>query len=342
MIRVIAIVGPTAAGKTRLAVDVAHELGSQIVSVDSRQVYRGLDLGSGKDLDEYRRTTPAVPVHLVDVADPGDVYSVFHYQSDCYRLFAAAAERPPFREGTPLVMAGGTGLYLEAVLKGYRIPDVPEDAHLRGELMKLEREELVERLRRQDPSLASKTDQSNKKRVVRALEIAARARLAPIRYSDPPPLKMEASVFVVDVDRRELNRRIDERLDERLARGLVEEVRGLLDGGLPPARMMRLGLEYREVTAYLTGGKKYNRMTADLKQGIHLFAKRQQTWFRGLERRGIPVTRVTPGDKTAILAGLADEAPHLPGEGRTLTDDGPWKDTLLSESDSYGPNEKQD
>jgi tRNA dimethylallyltransferase len=342
MIRVIAIVGPTAAGKTRLAVDVAHELGSQIVSVDSRQVYRGLDLGSGKDLDEYRRTTPAVPVHLVDVADPGDVYSVFHYQSDCYRLFAAAAERPPFREGTPLVMAGGTGLYLEAVLKGYRIPDVPEDAHLRGELMKLEREELVERLRRQDPSLASKTDQSNKKRVVRALEIAARARLAPIRYSDPPPLKMVASVFVVDVDRRELNRRIDERLDERLARGLVEEVRGLLDGGLPPARMMRLGLEYREVTAYLTGGKKYNRMTADLKQGIHLFAKRQQTWFRGLERRGIPVTRVTPGDKAAILAGLADEAPHLPGEGRTLTDDGPWKDTLLSESDSYGPNEKQD
>jgi tRNA dimethylallyltransferase len=305
MIRLTVIAGPTAAGKTRLAVDVAHELGSQIVSVDSRQVYRGLDIGSGKDLDEYRRTTPPVPVHLVDVADPGDVYSVFHYQSDCYRLFAAAAQRSPFREGTPLVMAGGTGLYLEAVLKGYRIPDVPEDPLLREGLMTQEREELVGQLRRQDPSLASKTDLSNKKRVVRALEIAARARQGPIRYSDAPPLKLKASVFVVEIDRRELNRRIDERLEERLACGLVEEVRDLLEAGLPPARMVQLGLEYREVTAYLTGGKKYNRMTADLKQGIHLFAKRQQTWFRGLERRGIPVTWVAPGDKTPILAGLA-------------------------------------
>lgn len=319
MIRLIAVAGPTAAGKTRLAVDVAHELGSQVVSVDSRQVYRGLDLGSGKDLDEYRRTTPPVPVHLVDVADPGDVYSVFHYQRDCYRLFAAAVERSPFREGTPLVMAGGTGLYLEAVLKGYRIPDVPEDAHLRGELMTKEREELVERLRRQDPALASKTDLSNKKRVVRSLEIAAKARLGPIRYSDPSPLKMRASVFVVDIDRQELNRRIDERLDERLACGLVEEVRGLLDGGLPPGRMMQLGLEYREITAYLTGGKGYGRMKADLKQGIHLFAKRQQTWFRGLERRGVPFTWIAPGDKTPILAGTFQP----PRRGRTLTDDSP-------------------
>jgi len=304
MMRIIAIVGPTAAGKTRLAVDVAHTLGSEIVSVDSRQVYRGLDIGSGKDLEEYRRTAPPVPVHMVDVADPGTAYSVFHYQRDCYRLFADAACRAPFRRGTPLVMAGGTGLYLEAVLKGYRIPDVAEDAALRDELMRRDGKELAERLCEEDPELAGKTDLSNKKRVVRGLEIAAEARRTALRYSEPPPVKMRSEVFAVKIDRRELHQRIDLRLDDRLGSGLVGEVRNLLDGGLSPGRMMQLGLEYREVTLYLSGRKGYDRMVDDLRRGIHLFAKRQQTWFRGLERRGIPVTWITPGDMDTIVARI--------------------------------------
>jgi tRNA dimethylallyltransferase len=302
MMRLVVIAGPTAAGKTRLAVDVAHRLGSEIVSADSRQVYRGLDIGSGKDLEEYSRPTPPVPVHLIDVADPGTVYSVFHYQRDCYRVLQEAERRDPFRPGTPMVMAGGTGLYLEAVLKGYRIPDVAEDPELRADLMRHDRERLIERLRELDPDRAARADLSTKKRVVRALEIAARAARGPVRYSDPPPVRVSAEVYVVDIDRQELRERISRRLEQRLGEGLLDEVRGLLDGGLAPARLMQLGLEYREVTAYLTGGKGYDRMVQDLLHGIFRFARRQQIWFRGMPRRGIPVRRIGPGDSELILA----------------------------------------
>jgi len=201
-----------------------------------------------------------------------------------------------------MILAGGTGLYLEAVLKGYRIADVPEDAALREGLMRRGTAELVTQLRQEDPSLAARTDLGSKKRVVRALEIAAHSRRAPVRCSGPPPVEMQAQVFAVDIARRELHRRIDSRLEERLGQGLVEEVHGLLEGGLPRERMMQLGLEYREVTSYLAGEKNFDRMKSDLMRGIHLFAKRQQTWFRGLERRGIAVTWIGPGDRAAILA----------------------------------------
>ena len=243
MIHLTAIVGPTASGKTRLAVEVAHALKSEIGSVDSRQVYRGLDIGSGKDLDEYGRTTPPVTVHLVDIADPETVYSVFQYQRDCYRLLAAAAARAPYREGTPLVMAGGTGLYLEAVLKGYRIPDVRENTLLRRLLMGLDIGELVSRLESENPKLAKETDLGNKKRVVRALEVASCERQAPVRYSEPSTVVIKAAVFGISCERRVQNKRIDDRLDERLALGLVDEVRRLLDSGLPAGRLRQLGLE---------------------------------------------------------------------------------------------------
>jgi len=327
MIRLIAITGPTASGKTRLAVDVAHALGSEIISVDSRQVYRGLDIGSGKDLEEYRRPTPPVPVHLIDVADPEETYTVFHYQRDCYRLLEEAAERHPFREGTPMVMAGGTGLYLEAVLRGYRIPDVAEDPDLRARLMRLDREELAEKLRKLDPERAERTDLSTRKRVVRALEIVDRESRGPIRYSDPPPVEIEACVYVVEIERQELRDRIARRLEARLESGLIEEVRRLLDRGLDSDRLMQLGLEYREVTAYLTGKKEYGQMAEDLRHGICRFARRQEIWFRGMERRGIPVSRIGPGDSELIRAGAGRwfEAKNIPrpaggaGEGAVAT-----------------------
>ena len=314
MIRIIAVAGPTAAGKTALAVDAAHGLGSEIISVDSRQVYRGLDIGSGKDLDEYRRTEPPVRVHLIDVADPEETYTVFHFQRDCYRILAAAAVREPFRSGTPMVMAGGSGLYLEAVLRGFRIPDVAEDPELRERLMRIDREELAAMLRREAPERAERTDLSTRKRIVRALEIAAQEALGPVRYSEPPPVVMKVCTYVVEVEREELRRRISRRLDARLREGLVDEVRRLLDSGLPPARLGRLGLEYREVGSYLAGEKACEEMVTDLRHGIFRFARRQEIWFRGMERRGIPVTRIGAGD-VGILRDGEDrwgEAKNIP------------------------------
>jgi tRNA dimethylallyltransferase len=300
-IRLLVIVGPNASGKTRLGVDVAHAVGSEIISADSRQVYRGLDIGSGKDLEEYSRVSPPVPYHLIDVADPRSVYSLFHYQRDCYRLLQAKHDEPAFRDGLPLLMVGGTGLYVESVLRGYRIANVPEDVEFRRQQMLRDHGELVEELGRLDPDLVRRTDSSSKKRVVRALEIVHYARLHPVRYSDPPPVSIEYAVFVVDVSLEELPRRIGARLDARLEQGLAAEVKALLAAGVTEARMAQLGLEYREVTAYLTGKKTKQRMLDDLRRGIRRFAKRQQTWFRGLPRRGIEVAWIAPDDRDALL-----------------------------------------
>jgi tRNA dimethylallyltransferase len=294
-VRLLVLVGPTASGKTRLGVDVAHRLGTEIISADSRQVYRGLDIGSGKDLAEYSAVTPPVLYHLIDVADPGEVYSVFHYQRDCYRLLEQR------QEGPPLVMVGGTGLFVEAVLRGYRIPDVVEDAALRQRLMQLRHVELVERLRELDPDLFRRTDCTSKKRVVRALEIASHARDPEPRYSPPPPVRIDHAVCAIDIPPERLCERIDARLDQRLKTGMIEEVQGLLDAGIAPERMAQLGLEYREVAAYLTGAKTLQAMTDDLRRSIRNLAKRQRTWFRGLPRRGIEVTWIAADDRDALL-----------------------------------------
>lgn len=300
-VRLLVIVGPTASGKTRLGVHVAHGLGSEIVSADSRQVYRGLDIGSGKDLEEYREVSPPVPCHLIDVADPRSIYTVYHYQRDCYALLEAKEREQPYASGVPLLMVGGTGLYVEAVLRGFRIANVPEDAELRERLMQRDRAELVDELARVDPELSLRTDRSSKKRVVRALEIASHARQHPVRYSEPPPVAIEFKVFGVEVAREELHRRIDSRLETRLNEGMIAEVRGLLDAGVAPERMALLGLEYREVTAYLTGEKGEQEMIDDLRRGIRGLAKRQQTWFRGLPRRGIEITWVGAEDHGILL-----------------------------------------
>ncbi len=300
-VRILVVVGPTASGKTRLGVEVAHRLGSEILSADSRQTYRGLNIGSGKDLDAYQQVEPPVPYHLIDVADPARIYSLFRFQHDCYQLLEAMSRAQPFARGVPLVMVGGSGLYVEAVLRGYRIADVPEDVRLRKSLMSRSHEDLLRELDRLDPEQQGQTDRASKKRVVRALEVAHYALHQDIRYSAPPPVSIDYAVFGIDVPRDELWRRIDIRLNQRLRLGLIDEVRGLLRAGLSEARMNQLGLEYREVTAFLKGTKTEQQMLDDLRAGIRGFAKRQRTWFRGLPARGIDVTWVGPGDHDVLL-----------------------------------------
>ncbi len=301
-VRLLVLVGPTACGKTRLGVDVAHALGTEIVSADSRQVYRGLDIGSGKDLAEYAAVSPAMPYHLIDVADPREIYSVYHYQRDCYRLLEHKAREQPYAEGRPLLMVGGTGLFVEAVLRGYRIPNVPPDEALRERLMQREHAELVDELRQLDESALERTDRSSKKRVVRALEIARHAQSRGAWLSPPPPVRIEATVFALDVPADELGKSIDHRLDARLRQGMVAEVRGLLDAGVTPARMAQLGLEYREVTAFLRGAKSESQMLDDLRRGIRKLAKRQRSWFRGLSRRGIRVSWIGTDHRDELVA----------------------------------------
>jgi tRNA dimethylallyltransferase len=300
-IRLLVIVGPNAVGKTRLGIRVAHALGSEILSADSRQVYRGLDIGSGKDLGEYAQVSPPVPYHLIDVADPATIYALFHYQKDCYQLLERKAGERPYLDGVPLVMVGGTGLYVEAVLRGYRMANVAENVELRERLMQRAQEQLIDELQRVDPELAQRTDLSSKKRVVRALEVAEYARDHEVQYSKPSPVAIEHAVYGIDVERDELHRRIDTRLVARMNEGLLAEVQGLLDAGVTPARMEMLGLEYREVTAFLAGDKSEQQMMDDLRRGIRRLAKRQMTWFRGLPRRGIEVTWIGPDDHDLVL-----------------------------------------
>jgi tRNA dimethylallyltransferase len=303
----IAIVGPTATGKTRLGVEVAHRLSSEIVSADSRQVYRGLDIGTGKDLDEYTTVSPPIPYHLIDIADPEEVYSLFRYQQDCFRVLRELAARAPFANGeTPVVLVGGSGLYVESVIREFRLADVPENPQLRERLRARDRDELAAELKKRCPDLAVESDVSSKRRIIRALEIAEYRETRPVCYGEPPGLPLQFQVFGIDVPREELRRRIGLRLRERLEGGMVEEVQELLDRGIDPARLDDLGLEYREITAYLLGKKTRQQMVSDLEIAIGRFAKRQQTWFRGMERRGVPIRWIGPEDPDLILTAVGN------------------------------------
>ena len=305
-LHLVAIVGPTASGKTRLAVEVASQIGSEILSADSRQVYRGLDLGAGKDLGEYSRVTPPVPYHLIDVVEPEEVYTIFRYQQDCYRVLRAKAEEEKYGSGeTPLILVGGSGLYVEAVVRDFRIADVPRNRELRERLAGRGRDELVAELERKDPALCAETDLSSTRRVIRALEIADFDRGpagTPPRSENREGVDLRFTVFGVIVERRKLRRRIALRLRSRLEEGMVEEVRGLLERGLSFRRLEELGLEYRELGKYLLGRKSLDEAVGDLELAIGRFAKRQETWFRGMERRGVPIRWIDPEDTRAVLS----------------------------------------
>jgi len=312
-VQLVVIVGPTACGKTRLAVEVAHRISSEIISADSRQVYRGLDIGTGKDLGEYSRVTPPVPYHLIDVVEPEEVYTIFRYQQDFYRVLRTKAGEGKYDSGeTPLILAGGSGLYVEAVVRDFRIRDVPRSRELRARLAGRDHQELVATLEREDPVLSAETDLSSTRRVVRALEIAEFARTGRVRTSVPPGVDLRFSVFGVTVERGELRRRIGLRLRSRIEEGMVEEVRGLLERGLSPRRLEELGLEYREIGEYLVGKKSLDEAVADLELAIGRLAKRQETWFRGMERRGVPIRWIDPEDTRAVLSACgANNGPAI-------------------------------
>lgn len=293
----LVVLGPTASGKTRLGVQLAHALGGEILSVDSRQVYRGLDLGSGKDLSEYEFQGTRVPYHLIDMVGLESEFSVFAYQQAFYHVFQEVSGR-----GALPVAVGGTGLYLESVLTGYRMVDAPENPALRQELSAYSPEALAARLRELRPNLHNNTDLDDPARTVRAIEIAEFARAHP---PEPAP-EVNALILGTLWDRPTLQRRIALRLKERLDAGLIDEVRRLNEDGYSWQRLELLGLEYRFVAQYLQGIiKNPNDLFQKLNAAIAQFAKRQETWFRRMERNGSQIHWIPRADFSAAMAVVA-------------------------------------
>jgi tRNA dimethylallyltransferase len=275
----ITILGPTATGKTRLASLLAARLDGEVISADSRQVYRGMDIGTGKDYSDYVVDDVEIPFHLVDIEYPGNHYNVYRFQSDFIDVFNDILSRGKF----PL-MCGGSGLYLESVLKGYKLIQVPPDKELRKELEGKSIKQLVEILSDLKPRLHNITDIETRRRTIRAIEIE-KYYLENLDLETSMP-KINSLNIGVHFDRETRRQRITERLRKRLNEGMVKEVRDLLKSGLTTDQLIYYGLEYKYVTLYLTGELTYEEMFDKLETAIHQFAKRQMTWFRGMEKRG--------------------------------------------------------
>ena len=290
----LAVVGPTACGKTSLAVDVALAVdGAEIISADSRQVYRGMDIGTGKDIAEYTRDGVTVPTHLLDIVDAGEKYNLFEFQRDFLTSYEDIRSRGAFP-----VMCGGSGLYVESVLRGYRLLPVPENPELRARLEEKSLEELTVILAGYK-SLHNNTDTDSKKRAIRAIEIEEYYLTCPVEERSFP--QVNALVVGVSVDREVRRERISRRLRERLKEGMVDEVRLLLDSGITPDQLIYYGLEYKYITLYLTGAMNYDEMVHGLEIAIHQFAKRQMTWFRGMEKRGVDIKWIDASQERAQL-----------------------------------------
>jgi tRNA dimethylallyltransferase len=307
----LAILGPTASGKTRLAVALAQELGGEIISADSRQVFRGMDIGSGKDLHEYGR----VPYHLIDILDAGEEFSVFDFQRRYLKAFSEIASR-----GALPILCGGSGMYLDAALRGYRMVEVPYNDSLRAELATKTNIELVEELCRLKPDQHNSTDLLDRERTVRAIEIARR-EVENCSVSEPFP-RLQVSVIGIRWEREALRQRITDRLRERLDNGMIEEVQRLNAGGIAWERLDYYGLEYRYVGAYLRGDINRNDMFQKLNSAIHNFAKRQGNWFRRMERHGVAVNWIEGSGAQLAQAreiiragGIAPKSVDLPRSG---------------------------
>ena len=277
----ITILGPTASGKTPLAAALADKLSTEIISGDSRQVYRRMDLGTGKDLEDYTVEGRPVPYHLIDIVEPGYKYNVFEYQRDFLKAYEEIVAK-----GTLPILCGGTGMYIESVLKGYRLLPVPENPELRASLEGKSLEELTHILEGYK-KLHNSTDVDTAKRAIRAIEIEEYYKQQPPEYREFPSLK--SLIIGVDIDRELRREKITRRLKQRLDEGMVNEVRGLLNEGIPAENLIYYGLEYKFLTQYAIGELTYEEMFLQLETAIHQFAKRQMTWFRGMERRGFTI-----------------------------------------------------
>jgi len=279
--KLIVVTGPTATGKTRFAAHLAAALNGEIISADSRQVYRGMNLATGKDFSDYIVKDIKIPHHLVDIADPGYEYNVFEFQQDFIRVFQDIVSR-----GKKPVLCGGTGMYIEAVLKGYELIHVPENKNLRKELKSYSDDRLIEKLR-SFKTPHNVTDTENRKRLIRAIEIQT-------YISENKDLKRDFPSFTpvilgLHFERKIIRERITERLNQRLEAGMIKEVEELLKKGLTPDQLKFYGLEYRFLTQYVTGELTYDEMFSQLNTAIHQFAKRQMTWFRRMEKQGIKI-----------------------------------------------------
>ena len=278
----ITILGPTASGKTPVAARLAAEIGGEVISADSRQVYRRMDIGTGKDLADYG----AVPYHLIDIREPGTKYNLFEYQQDFFDVYQQIRSR-----GAVPILCGGTGLYIEAVLKGYHLSPVPQNQALRDSLEGKSLAELTEMLKalkaRNGSNMHNTTDVDSCQRAIRAIEIETYNAEHPMPRRELPPV--ESLIVGIDIDRELRREKITRRLKARLENGMVEEVQALLDEGIAAEDLIYYGLEYKFVTEYLTGQLTYDEMFSRLEIAIHQFAKRQMTWFRGMELRGFKI-----------------------------------------------------
>lgn len=277
----ITIIGPTASGKTSLAAALAARLDTEIISGDSRQVYRGMDIGTGKDLADYVVEGQQIPYHLIDIRDAGEKYNVFEYQHDFHRAFAEIRAK-----GKLPILCGGTGMYIEAVLKGYKLLDVPQNPELRESLKGKSLAEL-EQLLASYKKLHNKTDVDSAQRAIRAIEIEEYYRTESPEQNEYAPI--QSLIIGVNIDRELRRERISRRLRARLDEGMVDEVRRILASGVKPEDLIYYGLEYKYLTLYVTGVLSYVEMVSQLEIAIHQFAKRQMTWFRGMERRGFTI-----------------------------------------------------
>ena len=281
MFDLITILGPTASGKTSLAVALAADLNTEIISADSRQIYKRMDIGTGKDLEEYKYEDKEIQYHLIDICEPGYKYNLYEYQRDFNVVFQDLRTRKKFP-----ILCGGTGLYIETVLKGYSMPQVPENKELREKLKDKTLTELTSILKTYK-TLHNTTDVDSCKRAVRAIEIAEFYRNQQPEERKNKPLN--SFIVGVDIEREARRRKISERLQMRLDSGMVDEVRALLKEGISPDDLIYYGLEYKYLTEYLIGRLSYVEMVSKLEIAIHQFAKRQMTWFRGMERRGFSI-----------------------------------------------------
>lgn len=299
----ITIIGPTASGKTAFACHLAHTLHTEIISGDSRQVYRSMDIGTGKDLSDYVINGENIPYHLIDIREAGDKYNIFEYQHDFHNVYTNIKNRDKLP-----ILCGGSGLYVESVLRGYSLVNVPENKELRSKYADYSLQALTQILESYK-TLHNKTDVDTAQRAIRAIEIEEYKKAHPLEQNEFPPLN--SLVIGVDIDRELRRKKISERLKARLEDGMIEEIKDILSQGIKPDDLIYYGLEYKYVTLYVLGQLSYEDMYSQLEIAIHQFAKRQMTWFRGMEKRGIDIHWINAElpmkekiDKTKLLINM--------------------------------------